>query len=439
MTVILKGEPNDKQRRFFMATKRHIAYGGARGGGKSWAMRRKFILLCMRYDGLNVLLLRRTMPELRENHILKILEEIGLFCKYLERDRCFTFPNGSRLKLGYCEHEKDVLQYQGQEYDVVGLEEATHFTEYQMNFITTCNRSTRGDFIPRMYYTANPGGVGHAWFKRLFIDKVYLPHQNAEDYIFIPAKVYDNKVLMKANPEYVKHLENLPDNLREAHLNGNWDVFSGQYFTEFDRETHVIKPFTLDKNWKKIRALDYGLDMTACLYMATDRLGNVYVYKELYKPNLSLSVMSKEVLLLEGDDDISYTVCSPDLWNRRQENVVSGVTIMAENGLKGARKANSERISGWRIVREYLASGRLKIFENCLNLIRTLPQLQYDSMNVEDVSDRPHELTHAPEALRYGLMSLPYFVPQEKDEASFLTPTELEDSKSKGFDIRRVR
>lgn len=437
MTLTLKGLPNDKQRRFFMAQERHVAYGGARGGGKSWAMRRKFILLCMRYAGLNVLLLRRTLAELRENHALKLLEETGSFCRYVERDRCFNFPNGSRLKLGYCDNEKDVLQYQGQEYDVIGLEEATHFTEYQMNFITTCNRSTRKDFTPRMYYTANPGGVGHAWFKKLFIDKIYLPHQNADDYKFIPAKVYDNKILMKANPEYVKHLENLPDNLREAHLHGNWDVFSGQYFTEFDREKHIIKPFTIDKNWKKFRALDYGLDMTACLYMAVDSLGNVYVYKELYKPNLGLSFMAQAVLELQGDNNISYTVCSPDLWNRRQEQAISGITIMAENGLTGTIKAINSRIAGWRVVREYLASNRLKIFENCANLIRTLPQLQYDSISIEDVSDSPHELTHAPEALRYGLMSLPYFVPKEVSATKFLTPTEVEDRKNKSFDIRR--
>ena len=156
---------------FFKARGRHIAYGGARGGGKSWAMRTKFILLAQRYAGLRLLLLRRTLPELRENHVVPLLQVLSGIAQYNATERVFTFSNTSRIKLGYCAAENDIYQYQGQEYDVIGLEEATHFTESQMIFLTTCNRTTRTDFIPRMYYTCNPGGVGHAWVKRLFIDR----------------------------------------------------------------------------------------------------------------------------------------------------------------------------------------------------------------------------------------------------------------------------
>jgi phage terminase large subunit len=173
--------------------------------------------------------------------------------------------------------------------------------------------------------------------------------------------------------------------------------------------------------------------------MAVSNIGSVYVYKELYKPNLSLSQMVEEVLNLEENDEISYTVASPDLWSRRQEQAVSGIAIMNESGLHGLIKARNARIAGWRVMREYLARGRVTIFENCVNLIRTLPQLQYDSINIEDVSDSPHELTHAPEALRYGLMSLPYFLPKEKTADVFLTPTEREDKLSKSFSIRRTK
>ncbi|MDO4573551.1 MAG: phage terminase large subunit, partial [Clostridia bacterium] len=152
MEIHLRGYPNPRQIEFFLSRARHTAYGGARGGGKSWAMRRKFVLLALRHEGLKLLLLRRTLPELTENHVRPLLEELSGLITYNQTQRVMTFPNGSRIRLGYCEAEKDVYQYQGQEYDVVGLEEATHFTESQMQFITTCNRTVRRDFTPRMYY-----------------------------------------------------------------------------------------------------------------------------------------------------------------------------------------------------------------------------------------------------------------------------------------------
>ena len=160
-TLNLEGYPNPKQEEFFMATNRHIAYGGARGGGKSWSMRRKFVLLALNYTGLRLLLLRRTLPELRENHVLPLLAELTGIARYKETEKSFVFPNGSRIKLGYCDSDKDIYQYQGQEYDVIGLEEATHFTESMRDFLTTCNRSTRTDFSPRMYYTSNPGNKNY--------------------------------------------------------------------------------------------------------------------------------------------------------------------------------------------------------------------------------------------------------------------------------------
>jgi phage terminase large subunit len=149
MEFLLKGYPNPRQAEFFASRARHTAYGGARGGGKSWAMRRKLVLLALKYEGLQLLLLRRTLPELTENHVRPLQTELSGFVNYNQTQRVFTFPNGSRIKLGYCDNEQDVFQYQGQEYDVIGLEEATQFTESQMQFITTCNRSVRTDFSPR--------------------------------------------------------------------------------------------------------------------------------------------------------------------------------------------------------------------------------------------------------------------------------------------------
>lgn len=336
--------------------------------------------------------------------------------KYNDNEKAFIFPNGSRIKLGYCEHEKDVYQYQGQEYDVIGLEEATHFTEEQMTFLTTCNRSTRTDFKPRMYFTSNPGGVGHQWFKRLFIDREYRGKEKAEDYVFIQAKVYDNTVLMENNPEYVEVLENLPEELRRAHLDGDWDVYAGQFYREFRRDIHTIRPFDIPAWWKRFRSLDYGLDMTACYWWAVDQGGRVFAYRELYESNLSLSNAAKKIVeMTPKGEKIDYTVASPDLWNRRQETGFSGVEIMARAGLSGLIRARHDRIAGWRALREYLQpyelegqmTANLLISDTCPNLIRTLPLLQHDENDPEDAADKPHEVTHAPESARYAVMSRP--------------------------------
>ncbi|MBO4879784.1 MAG: phage terminase large subunit, partial [Clostridia bacterium] len=265
MKLILQGEPNPRQKEFFLARSRHIAYGGARGGGKSWAMRRKFVLLALRYPGLRLLLLRRTLPELRENHIVPLQQELYGAAQYNGTERVFRFPNGSRIKLGYCDNAQDVYQYQGQEYEVVGLEEATHFTEEQMRFLTTCNRTTRKDFSPRMYYTCNPGNVGHAWVKRLFIDRQYTDGERPEDYIFIPARIYDNRVLLESDPGYIHQLMALPEELRRAHLDGDWDVHEGQYFREFSREKHVTEPFPIPAWWRRFRSMDWGYNDPCCV------------------------------------------------------------------------------------------------------------------------------------------------------------------------------
>ncbi len=409
--------PSARQREFFISEARHTGYGGARGGGKSWAMRRKFVMLAMRYERLRLLLLRRTLPELRENHVQPLLAELARFAKYNDTEKAFTFPNGSRLVLGYCDAERDVYRYQGQEYDVVGLEEATHFSEAQMRFLTTCNRSTRTDFKPRMYYTANPGNVGHNWFKRLFIDRDYLENENPEDYIFIPARVYDNQVLMNTNPEYVRTLEALPGDMRRAMLDGDWDIFAGQYYPEFRREIHTCKPFELPDYWKRFRSLDYGLDMTACYWWAVDLYGKCYIYRELHQPNMTLSQAAQKIVeLTPENEDILYTVASPDLWNRRQETGESGMEIMIRAGLSGLRRANNSRVQGWRVLREYLTpyedeqgieTAKIQIFDTCPNLIRCLPLLQHDEHNPEDAADNPHDVTHGPESIRYGALSRP--------------------------------
>lgn len=409
--------PNDKQVQFFESSVKYTAYGGARGGGKSWAMRTKLVLLAIHYNGIQILLLRRTLGELRENHLFPLLKQLRGIATFVSAEKEFRFPNGSRIKLGYCDNENDVLQFQGQAYEVIGLEEATHFTERQFVALTESNRISGNmeiqNFKPRMYFTCNPGGVGHDWVKRLFIDKIYRANEKAEDYCFIKSLVFDNHFLMKHNPEYVDTLKALPELRRKAMLYGDWNSFEGAFFPEFDYEKHTIEPFPLDKNWIKFRALDYGLDMTCCLWLALTNDGRVIVYRELYEEGLIISEATKKILAATPrNEPIRYTTVSPDLCNRRQDSGKSGFEIMTHNGIKCLQKANNARITGWRVMREYLrgytvsdGKPKLVVFRSCQNLLRCLPLLRFDEFVKEDAADTPHEITHAPEALRYALMS----------------------------------
>lgn len=401
--------PNEKQALFLKANTRFIAYGGARGGGKSWATRKKAMLLALNYAGIRILILRRTFPELRENHILPLLLDLQGLARYRDVDKAFMFPNGSRLKFGYCAAESDVLQYQGQEYDVIFIDEATQFTEFQFQTLTACLRGAN-EFPKRMYLTCNPGGVGHEWVKRLFVDRRYKGEENPDDYTFIPARVYDNKALIESDTGYVKMLENLPEDLRKAWLLGDWDIFVGQYFTEFRRQIHVMPPFEIPKEWRRYVAMDYGLDMFACYFVALDSENHAYVYKEIYESGL---IVSDAIERLKGttakDEHIYEYLAPPDLWNRKSDTGMSTAERFARAGIPLSR-AKNDRVQGWYDLKEWIKpvkdehgemTAGLRIFENCINLIRTLPALQFDDKNPNDVSTEPHELTHAPDAIRY--------------------------------------
>ncbi len=415
-THVLKGRPNPKQKQFFMSKTRFCAYGGARGGGKSWAMRRKFVLLALRYSSLELLLLRRTLNELMENHGRPLLRELNTLAKYSSTSRAFLFPNGSRIRLGYCDKEKDVYQYQGQEYDVIGLEEATRFTSEQMQFLATCNRTSKQGFYPRMYFTCNPGGVGHAWVKRLFIDRDYTQYEKEEDYTFIRASVYDNPVLLKNDPNYVRILENLPEHLRRAHLEGDWDALGGQFFPEFRVQRHVCDAFEIPSWWTRFRSMDWGYSDPCCvLWFALGPDGRIFVYREEYAQHVLSSEMAGRILARSKQEKIAYTAASPDAWQTRglRHKIADGVEgesiaeVFSKCGVSLLR-ADPARIAGWQRVREYLAVREggplLQIFPCCKNLIRTLPLLLHDSHNLEDAAGSED---HAAEALRYGLMSRP--------------------------------
>jgi phage terminase large subunit len=402
--VTLKGRPYPKQINFFKSTNKYIAYGGARGGGKSWAARRKAVLLALNYPGIQILLIRRTLKDLRKNHELPLMSELKDIAKYSAQNKEFHFPNGAMICLGYCDTENDVLQYQGQSYDVIFMEEATQFTEFQIDCLTESNRRSptmRGDFTSRMYYTCNPGGPGHARIKRLFIDHDYKASERPEDYDFIPSSVYENDYLMQNDPDYVRTLENLPEARRKAMLYGDWDAFEGQYFDEFKRDIHVIEPISIPDDWRRYITIDYGLDMLAAYWIAVNSQGKAHVYKEKYQEMTT--------------EKIYQRLAPPDLWNRRQETGKSAADLFRENGVSLV-KANNNRIQGWYNLKEWLKpyedeqgikTAHLVIFKTCANIIRCLPLLQHDEKDPNDVANEPHELTHGPDAIRYFIAGRP--------------------------------
>lgn len=417
-------EPNPRQAAFFKAKTRFVAYGGARGGGKSWAIRWKAALMALRYPGIRILVLRRTFPELNENHILPLRGLLMGIAAYKDVDKAFTFPGGSRLKFGYCDREADVLQYQGQEYDVIFMDEATQFSESQFKTLTACLRGANS-FPKRFYLTCNPGGVGHAWVKRLFIEGEYLAGENPEDYTFIQARVYDNSALLKDDPGYVKVLEGLPEDQRRAWLDGDWNVVAGRYFIEFREDLHVIAPFAVPGWWRRYVSLDYGLDMLAAYWIALDEAGRAYVYREVFEPGLIIS-KAAETLLAACGEPVEAWFAPPDLWNRRQDTGRSVAEIFAEAGISLV-KAKNDRVAGWFDLKEWLKpvrdeagaeSARLRIFRGCKNLIKSIPALQVSGKNPNDCATEPHEYTHGPDAIRYFVAGRPYpaALPVERDE-----------------------
>lgn len=411
---------SEKQKEFMRAKSRYVGYGGARGGGKSWAMRTKFILLAMHYPRIRILLLRRTFPELRENHIRPLSMILHGLARYNESKKEFIFPNGSIIKLGYCQSENDVTQYQGQEYDILGIEEATQFTEYQFTTLKACVRGTNG-YPKRIYITCNPGGVGHAWVKRLFVDKRYHEGEEAGEYTFIFAYVRDNTVLMENDPDYLKTLESLPEGLRKAWLDGNWDTLAGQYFSEFDRSVHVVDAFEIPSHWYRYRAIDYGLDCLACVWVAVSDIGECYVYREYAQSNKTISEGAKDIVELSKDESIRETIAPSDLWARSQESGRSKADIFAESGLPLV-KGNNNREAGWLAVKELLKivdkdgkDSRLKFFTSCPTIVEHLTTLQIDSKHPTDCATMPHDITHLPDALRYyAAMYTSCPKPQEK-------------------------
>lgn len=439
--------PTPKQELFLLDKHKHVAFGGARGGGKSFAVRLKAVILCLKHSGISVMIVRKSFPELTANHIkpLKELLRIGTsdsIAKYNDSKKEIKFDNGSEILFRYCDTEKDVDRYQGTEVDILFLDEATQLSEEQMKKICACVRGVN-DFPKRIFYTCNPGGKGHGYIKRLFIDKVYESGEYPEDYSFIQSLVTDNKALMASDPDYVRQLEALPPKLREAWLNGRWDVFEGAFFEEFrtspdpqachdagitveeaydeHRWTHVIKPFDIPKSWKIYRSYDFGFGKPfACNWYAVDYDGCAYMIAELYGctgtanegVKWSPEQQFKEIARIEREHPYLkgktiHGVADPSIWDGSR-----GIAIIeeAEKQRLWFDKGINDRIPGWMQIHERLkfdeyGKAMLYVFDTCKDTIRVIPLMMYDEHKPEDLDTDLED--HILDSLRYFCMMRP--------------------------------
>jgi len=431
---IALSKPNAKQVLFFKDRHRHVGFGGARGGGKSWAVRVKAVLLAAKHAGIKIMIIRKSYPELQANHIRPLRELLkigspGNPITYNDSRKEILFPNGSLILFGYCSNDNDVSRYQGTEVDVLFIDEATHLDEEWIKQLTACVRGVN-EFPKRIYYTCNPGGRGHAYIKRIFIDRDFISGENPDDYSFIQSKVYDNNALMLSDPDYIKQLEALPEALRKAWLEGDWDVFMGQVFAEWrndpehykDRQwTHVIDDFPIDASMKIYRGFDFGYSKPfAVVWIAVDHYGRMFLFKEYYGCTRQADTgvqmepreIAKKIKEIESTDPYLkgrqiMGIADPAIWQMTVGESISD--MMMKEGVYFSR-GDHTRLAGlmqmhYRLTFNDMGVPMLYVFKSCRNVIRTLPILIYDEKHPEDVDTTMED--HLYDAVRYVLMENP--------------------------------
>lgn len=410
--------PNDgPQTDFLAASETDVLYGGAAGGGKSYAMLVDPLRFAHR-AAHRALILRRSMPELREliDKSRELYPKAFPGCKYKEVEKLWNFPSGAKIEFGFLERDADVYRYQGQAYSWIGFDEITHqATEFSWNYLASRLRTTDPEIIPYMRCTANPGGVGAHWVKKRYIDPSppYESFKGADGLSrkFIPARLDDNPYLAN-DGRYEQMLKALPPTQRRQLLEGDWEVAEGAAFTEFDRNLHVIAPFEIPMHWERIKGIDYGYaSESACVWGAVDKDdGTLIIYRELYRKGLLGTDLAHIISEMELNDPMSVPgVLDTACWNRTGQTGPTVGETLVKAGHK-LRRADKNRVAGKIQIHEYLKvqqSGRpkIQIFNTCPNLIRELQSIPLDKSNPEDVDT--HAPDHAYDALRYLIMARP--------------------------------
>ena len=405
------------QTEFLAADEKDVLYGGAAGGGKSYAM----LVDPLRYahkKAHRALILRRSMPELREliDKSRELYPQAFPGCKFREVEKVWNFPSGAKIEFGFLERDADVYRYQGQAYSWIGFDEITHLpTEFGWNYLASRLRTTDPEIKTYLRCTANPGGIGAHWVKKRYVDS-NSPNESfiGDDGLtrkFIPARLTDNPYLAK-DGIYEQMLMSLPPVQRKQLLEGNWDVNEGAAFVEFDPDIHIVAPFSIPITWERIKGIDYGYaSESACVWGAMDKVdGTLIIYRELYRKGLTGYDLGSIITDMEMEDPLSVPgVLDTSAWARTGTTGPTVGEALVKQGHK-LRRADKNRIQGKIQIHEYLkvqpnGRPRLQIFNTCPNLIKELQSIPLDTRNPEDVDT--HAADHAYDALRYLIMSRP--------------------------------
>ena len=423
-----------------------ILYGGAAGGGKSYLLRISAIRWCLSVPGIQVYLFRRTLPDLRANHLRgptsfpRLLETLtqAKLVKYHAQENEYTFKNGSCLHLCHCQYEDDVERYMGAEIHVLMMDELSHFSEYQYRFLRgrvrmiglTPSRDVK-DRLPRIESGSNPGSVGHAWVKRSFVsprmpEEVWRAPSEEGGMLrqYVPAKMSDNPSLMDEDPNYLTRLEGLGSQaLVKAMRDGDWDIVAGQAFEKLSREIHCIEPFTIPESWMRFRSMDWGSSKPFCVgwYAVSDGSipkyprGSLIKYREWYgwngKPDVGLRMevaeVARQVVYRSQEEKYAYTVADPAMW--KVDGGPSHAEVFSRNGVP-MRPADNSRKAGYLQVRQAIMGPdgpRLFVFKTCHDgFWRTMGDLVMDEHDPEDVQTDSED--HCYDETRYSVMSRPW-------------------------------
>lgn len=440
-------KPQPRQYEFMRRGEYEALYGGAAGGGKSDAMVAE-ALRQVDIPHYKAILFRKTFPEAREL-ILKshrIYPRVYPGAKYNGSEHCWTFPSGARIYFGSMPNATSYLRYQGLSFAFIGFDELTHFTQEEYEYLISRNRADGPGVRVYIRATANPGGVGHGWVKERFITSmppntpyefkttVAKPDGSSMEVvrkrIFIPSSVFDNKELLNNDPNYLANLAMLPEAQRKALLYGDWNTFSGQVFTEWKDNpdgyktrqfTHVIEPFEIPRHWRRYRSFDFGYSKPfAVQWWAVDTDGRVYLYRQLYgcteTPNTGVRWeprrIAREIRKIENEQEKGNTIigiADPSIWDKSRGSDGTVINMMESEGVY-FDKAKNDRISGkmqlhYRLAFDKNGFPMMYVFNTCRQFIRTLPNLVYDTVHVEDIDTTQED--HDYDACRYFLQENP--------------------------------
>ena len=457
-------KPFPRQQQFHESKAKYRLFGGAAGPGKTTALLWEAIGHAQEVAGCDTLLLRRTYPELETSLLAEFRRRVprSMYKSYNESKHCITWKNGSTTRFGYCRNESDVYRYQGAEFLFIGLDELTHFTLKQWQFLTSRNRcpikvysqgERKGErVVPCMAGATNPGNIGHAWVKALWVDKVPAPGferaglYDARDYDFIRARLDDNPIYAN-DADYRRKLETLPEYLRLALLEGDWNFFAGQFFDVFDygRHTARAEEIRLEPWWPRWISIDWGFQHNSAVYWhcavpaasrfvipsetrnrgkydascldpsvaalpqdddADARGTRIVTYREFVQSGLSPRMLAQAIAERSGRERISEIFLSPDAFaHRTAEASVSEQLsdVLVASGLPRPSPADDDRMGGWQWMYSLLQSNSWVIADNCSELIECLPNLVHDEGRKEDV--RKVDGDDAADAARYGLVS----------------------------------